>query len=137
MKALIIGCGIGGPVTAIALRRAGIEATVHEAHPGPAESIGLFLTLGVNGMRVLDQLDLLDPVLRARTIPTPEMVFHSSTGRRLGAISNGWLDHRAPSLTLMRGTLQRVLAEATQARGVDLRFGNRLVEHRWDEPVLE
>lgn len=47
MKAIVIGGGIGGPVTAIALKRAGIEAVVYEAHEGPADSLGLFLGLGV------------------------------------------------------------------------------------------
>jgi FAD-dependent urate hydroxylase len=31
--ALVIGGGIAGPVVAMALRQAGIEATVAEAHP--------------------------------------------------------------------------------------------------------
>jgi FAD-dependent urate hydroxylase len=32
-KALIIGGGVAGPVTAMALQRAGIEAAVYEAYP--------------------------------------------------------------------------------------------------------
>ena len=35
--ALVIGGGIAGPVAAMALRQAGIEATVYEAHPRSAE----------------------------------------------------------------------------------------------------
>ncbi len=42
--ALVIGGGIAGPVAAMALRQAGIEATVYEAHPRSAEGIGVFLT---------------------------------------------------------------------------------------------
>ena len=38
--ALVIGGGIAGPVAAMALRKAGIDATVHEAYSGPAEEIG-------------------------------------------------------------------------------------------------
>ncbi|MEU8321344.1 hypothetical protein AB0C33_23600 [Nonomuraea sp. NPDC048881] len=40
MKALIIGCGIGGPVTAMALQAAGIDAEIHEAYPRGAENVG-------------------------------------------------------------------------------------------------
>lgn len=127
MKALIIGGGISGPVTAAALRRAGIESVVYEAHEGPAESIGLFLGLAVNGMRVLRQLDLLEPVMRADTISTPWMEFSSTTGKHLGTVSNGWLDAETPSITLMRGALQRALAEAVQTQGVELRYGKRYV----------
>ena len=38
--ALIIGGGIAGPVAAMALRKAGIEATVYEAYPPAAEGLG-------------------------------------------------------------------------------------------------
>jgi len=34
-KALIIGGGVAGPVAAMALQRAGLEAIVYEAHPRP------------------------------------------------------------------------------------------------------
>jgi 2-polyprenyl-6-methoxyphenol hydroxylase-like FAD-dependent oxidoreductase len=40
--ALIIGGGTAGPVAAMALRQAGIDATVYEAHPG-GERPGVFL----------------------------------------------------------------------------------------------
>jgi FAD-dependent urate hydroxylase len=37
--ALIIGAGIAGPATAMALQKAGIHAVVHEAHqPAPTAS---------------------------------------------------------------------------------------------------
>ena len=39
VKALIAGGGIAGPVTAMALQRAGIEAVVYEAHvPGTGDA---------------------------------------------------------------------------------------------------
>jgi FAD-dependent urate hydroxylase len=126
MRALIIGGGIAGPVAAVALRRAGIEAVVYEAHDGPADSKGLFLGLGVNGMRALAELDLLEPVLRAPTIPTPRMEFHSTTGRRLGVVSSGRLEDGTPSFTLSRGALQTALAEAAEARGIRIEYGKRL-----------
>jgi 2-polyprenyl-6-methoxyphenol hydroxylase-like FAD-dependent oxidoreductase len=125
MKAIVIGGGIVGPIAAIALKRAGIQAGVYEAHDGPADALGLFLGLGVNGMRVLRHLDLLEPVMRADTIPTPDMTFSSGTGKRLGVVSNGWLDSATPSITLMRGVLQRVLAEEAQARGIQIHYGAR------------
>ena len=43
MKAVIIGAGVCGPVTAMALQRAGIDAVVYEAH-GPATDVGSYLT---------------------------------------------------------------------------------------------
>jgi 2-polyprenyl-6-methoxyphenol hydroxylase-like FAD-dependent oxidoreductase len=40
--ALIIGGGIAGPVTAMALQRARITASVYEAHPADARAAGRF-----------------------------------------------------------------------------------------------
>jgi len=44
-RVLIIGGGIGGPVAAIALQRAGIEAILYEAADAPADYAGLFLNI--------------------------------------------------------------------------------------------
>jgi len=127
MRVLIIGAGIGGPAAAVALRRAGFEPVLFEAREAPAESAGLFLTLVVNGLRVLRELDLLDAVLRADAVPTPLMEFTSTTGKSLAKVPNGWLDDGTPSLTLMRGALQKALVDAACARGIAVHHGRRLI----------
>ena len=38
-RAIVVGGGVAGPVVAMALQRVGIEATVHEAHAGPAGDV--------------------------------------------------------------------------------------------------
>ena len=43
--ALIIGGGIAGPVTAMALQRAGIDSVVYEAYGRGSDGVGAFLTL--------------------------------------------------------------------------------------------
>jgi FAD-dependent urate hydroxylase len=129
MNVIIIGGGIGGPVTALALQRAGIQASMYEAQAGPAESLGLFLGLGINGMRVLRELDLLDAVMGADVIPTPAMEFCSTSGKRLGGVSNGWLDPATPSVTLMRGRLQQVLADAAEKRGIAIHYQKRFTSY--------
>lgn len=128
MRAIIIGAGIGGTVAAAALQRAGVEVLVCEAHDGPAPSLGLFLSLGINGMRVLRNLDLLDAVMRETTIRTPAMAFTSWTGKRLGVVSAGWLNPVTPSFTVMRGALQRALAEEVRARGIEIRYRKRFID---------
>ena len=47
-RALIVGSGIGGPVAAMALQRAGIEVVVYEAYDAPADYAGLFLNTASN-----------------------------------------------------------------------------------------
>ena len=58
-KALIIGAGIAGPVTAIFLQQAGIDAAVYEAWPY-STGIGGGLQIAPNGMHVLAEIGLAD-----------------------------------------------------------------------------
>ena len=51
--ALVIGGGIAGPVLAMALRKAGIEAAVYEAYPTSADGVGGTLTVAPNGLDAL------------------------------------------------------------------------------------
>lgn len=125
MKILIIGGGIAGPVTAIALARAGMDVDVFEGHDGPAGHLGLFLGLAANGLRVLRQLDLLTPVLAEDIIPTPEMRFDSTTGKHLASLPAGNLAPHTPSFTIMRGALQAALAREAASRGIGIHYGKR------------
>src|SRR5580692_10760850 len=61
-SALVIGGGIAGPVTAMALKKAGFDATVYEAHPERTDGAGGGFTLAPNGLAALDALDLGDLV---------------------------------------------------------------------------
>lgn len=124
--ALIIGAGIAGTVTALALRKAGIDATVYEAHPTGADDVGAFLTMRPNGMDALRVLDADGPVAAA-AFPAKQVEQFSGTGKRLGAFEmprstttgNG-------SWTLTRAGLYRVLQDEAVARGIRIRHGKRL-----------
>jgi FAD-dependent urate hydroxylase len=126
-KALIAGGGIAGPVTAMALQRAGIEAVVYEAHvPGPGDA-GSYLTVATNGLDALRAIDA-DQVVLANGFPTPTNVLLSGTGRRLGAVSNGGrLADGTVSHTIKRARLYRALQEEAVARGIRIEHGRRLV----------
>jgi FAD-dependent urate hydroxylase len=126
-KALIAGGGIAGPVTAMALQRAGIEAVVYEAHvPGPGDA-GSYLTVATNGLDALRAIDA-DQVVLANGFPTPTNVLLSGTGRRLGAVSNGGrLADGTVSHTIKRARLYRALQEEAAARGIRIEHGRRLV----------
>jgi FAD-dependent urate hydroxylase len=82
-RALIIGGGIGGPVAAMALQRAGIKATVYEAADAPADYAGLFLNTSTNGLDVLRTLGV-DAAGQADGYRIPLTVLWSGTGKRLG-----------------------------------------------------
>ena len=53
MKALVIGGGIAGPVTALALQKAGMDAVVFEAYDTTADGVGGMLTVAPNGLAAL------------------------------------------------------------------------------------
>ncbi len=127
VKALIAGGGVAGPVTAMALQRAGIEAVVHEAHaPQPGEA-GSYLTVATNGLDALRAVGA-DRVVLANGFPTPTNVLLSGTGRRLGTVSNGGrLADGTVSHTIKRARLYRALHEEAAARGIPIEYGRRLV----------
>jgi len=127
MKALIAGGGIAGPVAAMALQRAGIDAVVYEAHVPGNDEAGSYLTVATNGLDALAAIDADKPVLAAG-FPTPVNVLLSGTGRRLGAVSNGGrLPDGTVSQTIKRARLYRALHDEATARGVRLEYGRRLV----------
>ncbi|HEV2918952.1 MAG TPA: NAD(P)/FAD-dependent oxidoreductase [Actinomycetota bacterium] len=127
VKALIAGGGIAGPVTAMALQRAGIEAVVYEAHvPGTGDA-GSYLTVATNGLDALRAVDADRPVLAAG-FPTPTNVLLSGSGRRLGVVSNGGrLADGTVSHTIRRARLYRALHDEAAARGIRTEYGRRLV----------
>lgn len=81
--AIVVGGGIAGPATAMALQKAGIESVVYEAHDTGADGIGTFLTVGSNGVDVLRVLGADRPVLAA-AFPTPTITLRSGTGNASG-----------------------------------------------------
>ena len=126
-SALIIGGGVAGPATAMALQKAGIDSVIYEAHSTGADGIGAFLTLGTNG---IDALRLLgaDKAALAAAFPTPEIVLRNSAGRHLGGSPTGSsLPDGTMSHTLKRSDLYRALHDEASDRGVRIEHGKRLV----------
>jgi FAD-dependent urate hydroxylase len=127
--ALVIGGGIAGPVAAMALQHAGVEAIVYEAYDTPADYAGLFLNTASNGLDVLSTLDINVPA-RADGFPIPRMAMWSGTGKRLGEVANGVrLPDGIVSVIVKRGLLQRVLREEAQSRGIEVEYGKRLLSY--------
>ncbi|GGF13124.1 FAD-dependent monooxygenase [Subtercola lobariae] len=81
MKALIIGGGVAGMSTALALHKAGIECEVFEARGSHSDGVGAFLTLAVNGIATLRMLGL--DIARVPGIDTPRMQLMVSDAKPL------------------------------------------------------
>jgi 2-polyprenyl-6-methoxyphenol hydroxylase-like FAD-dependent oxidoreductase len=136
-KALIIGAGIAGPVTAIFLKKAGIDAQLFEAWPY-ATGIGGGLQIAPNGMHVLAEIGLADEMIRRGSI-AESFDFYSQSGVRLGAVNqNMKARFGQPAVNMCRATLNEAIVNKAWCDNVELAFEKRLVsiEDRADQPVI-
>lgn len=104
-KIIIIGGGIGGVATALALHRAGIEATVYE-RTHQIREVGAGLALWANATHVLKNLDLLEDILHEGDIIT-RYQFKSQHGKELMTIPVDHFD--TPALCIHRADLHALL----------------------------
>ncbi|RSM36026.1 FAD-dependent monooxygenase [Amycolatopsis balhimycina DSM 5908] len=125
-KALIIGGGIAGPVTAMALQKAGIDSVVYEAYRTGADDVGAFMTIMNNGFDALNAIEADKPVLQA-SFPADRALFWSGSGKRLGEapIGGGSAGAYGPH-TIKRAELYRVLHDEAARRGIKIEHGMRL-----------
>jgi 2-polyprenyl-6-methoxyphenol hydroxylase-like FAD-dependent oxidoreductase len=121
--ALVIGGGIAGPVTAIALRKAGVDANVYEAYPRPSEGIGGSLALEPNGLTALAVIGAAEAI-RAVGTPITRSVL-ALGGRELGEIPG--LPGLPPRHVIERGDLHKILDECARAAGARVEHGKRLI----------
>jgi 2-polyprenyl-6-methoxyphenol hydroxylase-like FAD-dependent oxidoreductase len=136
-KALIIGAGIAGPVTAIFLKKAGIDAEVYEAWPY-STGIGGGLQIAPNGMHVLAELGLADELIRRGSV-AESFDFYSQSGRRLGSLNrNMKARFGQPAVNMCRATLNETIVNKAWCENVELFFEKRLVriEDRPDQAVV-
>jgi 2-polyprenyl-6-methoxyphenol hydroxylase-like FAD-dependent oxidoreductase len=112
----IIGGGIGGVAAAVALHRAGINATVYERANELLE-VGAGMMLWPNATRVLKDLGLLEKVA-ALSGPNQHFLVRSSAGTILMNIGLGHFD--VPALCTRRSDLLEALISALPPERVRL-----------------
>lgn len=122
--AIVVGGGVAGPVTALALREAGIDATVYEAYDAPATEAGGAIMLQPNGLAALKIVGI-DRQLQLVGQPMTTQLFEHGNGKRFATVSA--LSGLQPALMVPRGELCNVLHEQAKARGVALEYGKRLI----------
>ncbi|MFU8874796.1 FAD-dependent oxidoreductase [Micromonospora sp. SL4-19] len=123
--AIVIGGGIAGPVTGLALHRAGIAATVYEAYPSTTDGIGGTLALAPNGVAALRAIDA-DQAVTAIANPLARMVM-AVGGKRIDLPG---LAGVPPLQVVHRNELHRALHDRARAEGVVIEHGKRLVDVR-------
>jgi 2-polyprenyl-6-methoxyphenol hydroxylase-like FAD-dependent oxidoreductase len=136
-KALIIGAGIAGPVTAILLKRAGIETQVFEAW-SHSTGIGGGLQIAPNGMHVLAEAGLAPDLMRRGSI-CESIDFYSQSGAPLGSVNRNMAQRFGqPCVSIRRAVLNEVIIEKAWSSNVELYFEKRLarIEDRPDQPIV-
>lgn len=115
MDIAIVGGGIGGLVTALALQAKGHEPFIHESAPEMRE-LGVGINLLPHAVRVLDELGLADK-LGEIGIRTAELVYVSKHGREIWREPRGLeAGYRWPQISINRGRLHGLLLETAKQR---------------------
>lgn len=123
--AIVVGGGVAGPVAALALRKAGIEAVVYEAYEPGRGTVGGPLSVASNGQAALDLVGAAD-LLGEIATPTPRMIIQSYTGKVLGEVTD--LPGQNPRLTVPRGLLAAQLRRHAIESGIEVVYGKRFVD---------
>ena len=126
MNIAILGGGVAGVASAIALKLKGHDVTVYERRPADA-NIGAGIVVWPNAAFVLEQFGILDDMAAVAGRPRT-MRRLSRAGDDLGALDIGLIDGRMgyPSLSILRSDFQRILAARLQALGVAVQYGRNV-----------
>ena len=114
---LIVGGGIGGLTTALALGRRGIGVRVLE-EATEFGAIGYGIQLGPNVFHMFERLGVAEAVLRASIVPPALVMLDALDGSEVARIPTGesfLRRFRHPYIILHRIDLHRVLLDACQA----------------------
>jgi 2-polyprenyl-6-methoxyphenol hydroxylase-like FAD-dependent oxidoreductase len=125
MRVVVIGAGIVGLTSGLALRRAGADVVIYE-HAPEIRAAGAGLGLWANALAVFDELGIGAQV---RAIGKPsEMYFHDPAGRLLDTPEFGQEDHQF--LLVHRAKLNDLLADAVGRENIRLATGfDKYEEH--------
>lgn len=129
--ALVIGGGIAGHTAALALHKAGIEATVFEGYASPAEKIGGPIALAANGVDALRVIDA-DSAVLDNSYPIARQV----TRIRGKVIPMPALPDVPPMRIVLRQDLYGALQQLAADRGIMTHYGKRLVRAEDDGSVV-
>lgn len=115
MRAIIIGGGIGGMTTALALHARGVEPIVFEA-VRDVRPLGVGINLLPHAVAVLDDLGLLEALGRSG-VRTKELIYFSKFGKEIWREPRGTdAGYPVPQLSIHRGEFQKLLLETAITR---------------------
>lgn len=123
MKVVILGAGVAGTSTAIALSKQGHEVKVYERRREPT-IMGAGIVLWPNASFVLSELGLLKAIEAVSGTPT-SMKRMSETGELLSEMDIGALDRAMgfASHAILRRDFQRILLDETARLDISVEYG--------------
>jgi salicylate hydroxylase len=126
---VVVGGGIGGLGSALALASAGRRVRVLE-QAGAFGEVGAGLQMAPNATRILRAWGLLDEVVHRGVLPRRLVMRDAVDGRELSHLDLTEAADRygAPYVVIHRSDLHTILVEACRAAGVDLVTGTEVVE---------
>lgn len=126
-KVLVIGGGIGGLTASVALRQAGVAVDLIEINPA-FNVYGVGIIQPNNTLRALDKIGLARRCIELGA-PFPGWRIHDAQGNFIMAAENATTaaPDYPPNNGITRPDLHRVLTEAAQGAGVDIRLDLRVV----------
>jgi len=125
---IIIGAGIAGLSTAIALKQKGFDVTVYERHPS-AQTIGAGIVLWSNASYVLNELGLLEAVKKIASKPQ-KMQRMSNTNDALGCLDIEIINHEISfdSYAILRKEFQEILLNTLHKLGVNIEYNHNITD---------
>ena len=131
----IIGGGIGGLTTALALKEFEFECEVYEQAPALID-VGAAIAIWPNAMRILARLRLVDQILKVAGL-IEEIRWLDQHGWLINSVSMSELREASmfPSVALHRADLQSTLLKALPASSIHLGYTFRSSSHRGDKIV--
>ena len=120
-KVLIVGGGIAGLASGLALARARAEVRIFE-HAAALTEVGAGVQLGPNVTRILNAWGMLPAIEKVATYPANLHARNAKSGEVLATLplSNMTTRYGSPYITIHRADLQNALLEKVQALGVDV-----------------
>jgi 2-polyprenyl-6-methoxyphenol hydroxylase-like FAD-dependent oxidoreductase len=128
----IIGGGIGGLTTAVALRRYGFDAHVFEQAPALLD-LGAAIALWPNAMRALQHLDLADKVL-ANAGVINEIRWLNPEGKTFNSVRI--TNPATPAVAVHRADLQKILLQSVPSSAVKLGYSFLKQHHEPDSTTV-
>ncbi|KAI1148119.1 FAD binding domain-containing protein [Nemania diffusa] len=138
LSVLVIGCGLSGLASALALGQAGHRVTVFE-RSAQLQEIGAGIQLSPNATRLLRQWGVLDEVLRHADRPEAG-TFRSRTGVVVSqsppVVHPKLVSDESPYVVVHRADLLKALLSGTTKLPIEIKLGSEVTDVDFNTPSI-